>query len=365
MKPLSLAVVFAASVALISPLHATNRAPAVSPPGGLTVAEVPQFVMLGFDDNPDVAPMRWIVDFMADQRNPVGQGRAATFDGAPARVAFYSNGIYFADTPGLPEIHVRAFAEGHEIGNHTQHHHHGGTFTEAQWREEMELCREVLAGAGIPRAAMIGFRTPFLEYNAATFAALAATGFTYDSTIEEGDPPDQDGTNFLWPYTLDTGSPGNALHVASEYREQIAPQPGVWEIPLHVFMLPADADCARYGVKSGLRQRAHDNILRDAGWEWSMEAGKITGLDWNVLEMAHLDGPDFLAILKYTLDLRLAGNRAPFMVGGHTALYPTDKPDRRAAIEAFVTYALSKPEVRLVTPTQVLAWLRKPVALAH
>jgi hypothetical protein len=67
---------------------------------------------------------------------------------------------------------------------------------------------------------------------------------------------------------------------------------------------------------------------------------------------------EFLAILKYTLDLRLEGNRAPFMVGGHTALYPAIDPGRRRAIEEFIDYALSKPEVRFVTPLQLIGWMR-------
>ena len=39
-------------------------------------------------------------------------------------------------------------------------------------------------------------------------------------------------------------------------------------------------------------------------------------------------------------------------------------PDRREAMEAFVAYALSHPEVRIVTPQNLLEWMRNPVALA-
>ncbi len=321
--------------------------------------------MLGFDDNPDVEPMTWIVDHATALTNPAGAGQAATFDGAPVRFAFYSNGIYFDGKPELAAIHARALADGHEIGNHTHHHHHGGAFTVEQWREEIATCRAALVAAGIPADAMIGFRTPFLEYNAATFAAVAAEGFVYDTTLEEGNQAGHDGTNFLWPYTLDAGSPGNAAAVAAERKERVGNHPGLWEIPLHVFMVPDDATCATYGVAPGLRDRMRDYIQTHWGWTWSTDAGKLTGLDWNAFEMAGLDGPEFLAVLKYTLDLRLAGNRAPLMVGGHTALYPLDKPDRREAIEAFLAYALSKPEVRVVTPRQLLEWLQAPTALAQ
>jgi peptidoglycan/xylan/chitin deacetylase (PgdA/CDA1 family) len=346
---------------------AALRLPSSLPPAGLEATQVPQFVMIGFDDNPDLDPMTWILDYMAPKRNPAGQGHAATYDGVPARAAFYSNGKYLDPSLKMRQIHLRAFEEGHELGNHTYNHHHGGKFSAEEWLEEMRQNRRALLKAEIPAEAQIGFRTPYLGYNAATFTAIAEFGFVYDSSIEEGGQPDQDGTNFLWPYTLDQGSPGNAYSFSAQGArvERVASHPSVWEIPLHQFMVPPDERCLQYDVPIGLRQRIYENVKTHAGWDWNREAGKITGLDWNVLELAHLNGPDFLAILKYTLNLRLAGNRAPLMVGGHTQLYPASKPDRREAMEAFIDYALSKPEVRLVTPQQVLAWLRSPVSLAE
>lgn len=130
---------------------------------------------------------------------------------------------------------------------------------------------------------------------------------------------------------------------------------------MHVFILPADEECERYGIAPGLRGRMQANVDPQ---EDHPIGGKITGLDWNVLESAKISGPEFLAILKYNLDLRLAGNRAPFMVAGHTSLYPADKPERRRAFAEFVTYALSKPEVRFVTGPQLIGWLRQPTPLA-
>jgi len=354
-KPLT--SLLAASLFAASTMTAADLLlPSAQPPGGLAVADVPQFIMIGFDDNPDAAAMAWIVDFLANVSNPAGRGQAATYDGAPVRAAFYSNGVYFAESPELVALHRRAHAAGHEIANHTQHHRQGGGFTAAEWRAEITACTQTFVEAGLPAEDIVGFRTPFLAYNAATFAALAELGVIYDTTISEGVQDDQDGTNFLWPYTLDQGSPAS---------ERVAQHPGLWEIPVHEFMVPPDAACDRLGVPVGLRQRTHDNVLRTQGWEWSMAEGKITGLDWNVVEMATLDGPDFRAILDYTLELRLASNRAPLMVGAHTALYPADKPDRREALEGFIHHALTHPEVRIVTPVQLLAWLRSPVALAH
>lgn len=343
-------------------LSAQSLAPSALPPAGLSPAQVPQFVLLGFDDNPDTEPMTWFIDHTAKLHNPAGTGQAATFDGGLVRAIFLSNGKYWTD-PALVAIHRRAVAEGHELGNHTQNHNNGSAFTVEQWRAEIATCEKTFTAAGVPAAGLGGFRTPFLAYNGATFAALAAEKQTYDSSVEEGVQPGQDGTNFLWPYTLDHGSPGNAHKFPADAPQRIAATPGLWEIPIHVFIVPLDQDCERYGVPPGLREKIRNYIKTNRGWDWPATDGKITGLDWNSFEMAGLNGPEYLAILKNTLDLRLAGNRTPFMVGGHTALYPVAKPDRRQAMEEFIAYALTKPEVRFVTGHQLLQWLKKPAPL--
>lgn len=334
--------------------------PAQIPPVGLAVEAVPQFVMIGFDDNPEVEPMEWIVGFMAEKRNPAGTGQTATFDGMPARAAFYSNGVYLDPSRQLRDLHLRAFREGHEVGNHTFTHRDGAEFSVEDWKRELIHNRQALSKAQIPRDAQTGFRAPFLVYNAATFRALAELGFDYDTSIEEGYQAGHDGTNFYWPYTLDHGSPGNA---ASE-RERVGSIPGFWEIPIHVFMIPADDDCEHYGVPPGMWARVQKGMA-EVGLDWSATDPKITGMDWNVFNQAKLDAADFLAVLKYNLDLRLAGNRAPFMLGAHTATFPNSAPALRAAMEAFIDYALSKAEVRVVTPQQLVAWLKHPVAFAE
>lgn len=312
------------------------------------------FVMVGFDDNPEVEPMQWITDFALDLRNP---------DGSPVRFAFYSNGKYLDASPELREVHRQAWLAGHEVANHTHNHFHGGEFTTEAWFREMDQCRASLLACGIPNEAQQGFRTPFLEYNDDTFTAARQMGMVYDTSIEEGYQADHDGTNFLWPYTLDAGSPGNHATTQPGDSKRINSHPGLWEIPIHVFMVPPDDQAERYDIKPGLADRMAAYIKANGGWDWSTETRKISGLDWNVLEAAGRKGPEFLAILKHTLDLRLAGNRAPMMVGAHTAMFSLDKPDRREAMEAFIAYALEHPEVRIVTPMQLIKWLRNPQPL--
>lgn len=353
--PLS-AILLASALSTSLPAAADFMAPSDQPPAGLAPAEVPMFVMIGWDDNPNVEPMQWITDYARDLRNP---------DDSPVRFAFYSNGKYLDASAELRDVHHRAWMDGHEVTNHTHNHFHGGEFSAEQWVEEMAQCRSSIAACGIPHDAQRGFRTPFLEYNDATFAAARELGMLYDSSIEEGYQADHDGTNFFWPYTLDNGSPGNQATTGPDDRKRLKSHPGLWSIPIHVFMVPPDERAARYDIEPGLADRMAAYIKANGGWDWSAEVRKISGLDWNVMEAAGRQGPEFLAILKHNLDLRLAGNRAPMMVGTHTAMYSLDKPDRREAMEAFIAYALEHPEVRIVTPLQLIEWLRDPVALAN
>jgi peptidoglycan/xylan/chitin deacetylase (PgdA/CDA1 family) len=341
-------------------LSADQLAPSARLPGGLAPAQAPQFILLGFDDNQSADPMTWFVDQLDHRRNPTGSGQTATFDGSPVRMIFFSNGTYWKD-PVIATIHRRAAAAGHELANHTQTHPFGISFTAEKWREEMEQCDQTYIDAGVLTKPAVGFRAPYLQYTDNTFRASVATGRIYDASIQEGYQTDQDGTNFLWPYTLDQGSPGNVVRYdAGSPRRLKDSYPGLWEIPMHVFILPVDDECERYGIAPGLRQRMQANVDPK---EDNPASGKITGLDWNVLESARVSGPEFLAILKHNLDLRLTGNHAPFMVAGHTSLYPGNKPERRRAIMEFITYALSKPEVRFVTSRELIEWLRKPTPL--
>jgi hypothetical protein len=80
---------------------------------------------------------------------------------------------------------------------------------------------------------------------------------------------------------------------------------------------------------------------------------------------------EVLATLKYSIDQRLAGNRAPFLFGAHTDYYSpkyTGAPnataeERQQAIEELIDWALTKPEVRVVSYGHVLDWVRNPTSL--
>ena len=350
-----------------------------SPPAGLDPSRVPQFVVLGFDDNGisglpgsgTTGGMRFSVELLEGRRNPAGSGNAATFDGSPALASFYLTTRYiagtFVDAPEHVKRSWRAAAEaGHEIAIHTHDHDHGERFDRARWAEQIAACVDWLGrpfddaragdpavGIGVDPRRIVGFRAPFLEYGPPLFPALRERGVAYDCSVEVGFEDGLDGTDYPWPFRVAPGYGGRGPRAAAE----------LWELPVYALIVPPDEEAARYGVEPGLRARLHQ--VHD----WFDPAdGKITGFDWNVWVSFRMTAPEVLATLRYTLDRRLAGNRAPLTFGTHSDLYSEQYPEqlattaeeRRRALEAFLDDALARPDVRVVSARQLLAWLRAP-----
>jgi peptidoglycan/xylan/chitin deacetylase (PgdA/CDA1 family) len=363
--------------------YGDNVAPSQSPPGGLAVNQVPMFVTIGWDDNPysglqgsgGDGGLKWAVDMIAARKNP---------DGSPVHMSFYLTSIYIGTWMSESPVYVKkawreAYDKGNEIGVHTHTHPHGGAFSLSQWDTEIQTCIDWLtkpfdpsepyhtpndgAGIGIPRAEIYGFRTPFLEYNDATFQSVKGHQLWYDVSIQEGYQYDQDGTNFNWPFTLDNGSPGHDVLVKRGVKEPITTHAGLWEMPAYPVIVPPDDIAAQYGIAPGLRAK----LKSVANW-FDTDSAKIPGYDYNLWVEFKMTKAEVLATLKYTLDLRLQGNRAPFIFGAHTDYYSskyTVPPnatvrERQEAIEEFIDYALSKREVRVVSVKELLDWVRSP-----
>jgi hypothetical protein len=367
--------------------------PSASPPGGLRPTQAPMFVTFGFDDNGysglegtnGTGGMTWAGDLFRPLVNATGAGKPRTYDGQPARATFYVTAIYGAMWISESNAYVKRawhtlLVDGHEIADHTLSHNHGDQWDEAMWTTEIQACIDVLTrpfdpmemnvspdatkGIGMPASDFFGFRTPFLEYNGNTFAAVRKLGFWYDCSIEDGYQTDQDGSNYFWPYTLDHGSPGHDVIVSwGDGKQPIGKYPGLWELPANPVIVPPDAECAKYGVPSGLRSR----LKALQSW-FDADSGKITGLDYNLWVQFKMSKAEFLATLKYTLDQRLRGNRAPFAFGAHSDIYSSKYTaaegatvaERQQAMEELLHYALSRPEVRVVPVKKILDWIRNP-----
>lgn len=355
------------------------------PPGGLSLKQTPLFVSFGSDDNPysglqasgGGGGMRYLTELFAARINPDGSGNPGTFDHAPLHYSFYVNTKYITrDGDEDPALVMQSWKEainhGHEIAVHTHSHPHGREFTVKQWEDEINLCLRHLTSPdemNVPRNRIVGFRTPFLEYADPVFSAMERTGgFVYDCSIEEGFQQDADGRNFIWPYKLDHGSPGNSATYDQLELPLVREHRGLWELPVYAFIVPPDDLCSKYGVPPGLRAR-----LKERNDYFDTVQGKITGMDWNLWYEFGMDKAEFLATLKYTFDLRLEGNRCPFLFGMHSEIYADRSPEsppaatldeRKAALREFLDYVLSKPETRVVSAKELLEWLHSPSPLS-
>lgn len=341
-----------------------KRAPSTSPPGGLSPSKVPQFVTIGFDDN--------FISGMPGSKYTGGMAWAIdTFKKRNASATFFVNTRYIVQTDkveaeSLKVAWKKAYDSGNEIGNHT-HSHINGETTNASlntWVEEINKARDLLKSIGIPYDKIIGFRTPYFAFNKDTHPALKKTGIMYDTSLSDGHQKGVNGKNLNWPYTLDNGPS------ESQSNHGVGKASGLWIVPHHVFVAPPDDKCKKYGVPSGLRAK-----MKKAAASFNLDTGITVGSDYTMWNTYKLNKSEFLAILKYTLDLRLEGNRAPMTPCFHSNRYSsfedTDSDsapnatseEMKQMVEEFLDYASSKPEVKIVNIKQILDWVKNPVAL--
>ncbi len=366
-------------------MAASTMAYSSNPPANLAISNVPQFVIIGADDCGNGEMVSWIANFVNSKKNPAGKGNAGTFDGMGAKMAFYVNGTYASEAGASWKA---AYLAGNEIGNHTFSHFldTAGEPVDARllskeiWAAEIAKNDSVLLETiGLPKSELVGFRVPRLEYNRDAFLAMTERGFLYDCSVEEGGEEGMNGTNNYWPYTMENGSQADSIMTLQSVGEadwgykQVGKIPGLWQLPVYNYVVPHDSLASKYGFKKGLRNRIHKNFDY-----FDVETGNLTGFDYNIFAPADWDGAamsaaEFLATLKYSFDLHLNGNRAPFTLGMHPDFYSEatnedyksagDHLSRRKVIEDFINYALTKSDVRFITGAQMINWMQNPVGL--
>ena len=318
--------VFLLAFAIGNSGYADNVPPSQNPPGSLSPSQVPQFIVFGIDDNKYQDGAVWAGGFFRNRVNPAGSGNPATYDSMPTRASFYTLALPQYNNFYLQRSIYDLYLDGHEMGNHTLNHYDGvdSSFTVDKWKVEIAPGQLFFADTlKIPVAEIWGFRTPYLSYNNDLFTAIQQMGFIYDCSIEEGEDTSISGTNYYWPYTLDNGSPGANYSAAAGTHEPVdSSHDGFWEMPVYLVIAPPDSECANYNIPTGLRHRLNQNLLElTSDTTWDTLSGRITGLDYNMWFDFNMTKEDYVATLKYTLDQRLAGNRAPFLFGGHSDYY--------------------------------------------
>lgn len=334
----------------------------------IPLSKVPQFISIGWDDNgiADVenhGALTWLLDFIKDKKNPIGSNDPTTFDGTPLRFAFYLTAKYGEEDVYESKEEVlkkwqQLIEDEHEIGNHSSVHlmdiqpdgddwkitnFDGREYSISDWKEkEFDRCDNLLRKT-LKVTNIYGWRTPRLEWNDNILSLLEENNYLYDCSMEIAG--DEEGLEFWWPHTLHNGSP-----LFDEVTEH-----NLWEIPAYKFAIPKHLQ-GKNKVGSKLMTGLDFNV-------WAPKA-------WGGLE---LTGQDMFDILKYNLDQRIKGNKAPMHIGLHSDNYSSMKNDefpnadnrsRQKAIEDFIIYALrTYPEVRFVTPKNIIDWMSSPSSL--
>jgi peptidoglycan/xylan/chitin deacetylase (PgdA/CDA1 family) len=334
-----------------------KMAPSINPPGGLMPNQVPQFVLLGYDDNAFVDGIQWTLDVLRDRKHPDGTAARATFFITAGFADEHFNPAGGQSKDQLINIWKQIKVDGHEIGSHTWSHSQMlAGLDKAGWESEIARSFDLFVNTlGIERCKLWGFRTPFLNFSQATFDAMKTNNVRYDTSVEFGydwfQPMGSDkgygpgtaeaGKHYYWPFTMDTPFPGGFAS------KGVGPAPGMWQFPVYTF----------------------NKITGET-------ASTVTGFDFNLWNKSQSEtGFNYTEVLKQSLDQRIAGNRSPFAVGLHTDVYSQfnesanttwnkfDYMARRKALFDFIEYALTRPEVRLVTYRQLIEWLRQPKPL--
>ena len=79
---------------------------------------MPQFVLFGFDDNAFADGVNWVREQMTGRKNADGSAARVTF----FLVAGFADSLAADDTAAVLAAWKGAYADGHEIGNHTWDH---------------------------------------------------------------------------------------------------------------------------------------------------------------------------------------------------------------------------------------------------
>jgi len=272
-------------------------------PGGYQPDQIPQFVLLTFDDAVNDLNKQFYEDLFGGRFNP---------NGCPIKSTFYVSHEW-TDYAQVQDL----YADGHEIASHTVTHSFGTNFNEEKWANEVVGEAEVLVRfAGVNPADIKGMRAPFLAVGGdKMFNMLSRYGFYYDSSMPTGSPS--------WPYSLEYKMP----HSCSVTPCPAASHPGMWEVPM--------------------------KTLQDVrGGSCSMADGCFYNEDADSIQKIFTQ--NFLE--HYTK------SKAPFPLFFHAAWF-FNRQHRKDGFLKFIDSILALPDVYFVTSQELIAWTRYPEPL--
>jgi len=272
-------------------------------PGGFTPDQIPQFVLLTFDDAVNDLNKQFYEDLFGGRFNP---------NGCPIKSTMYVSHEW-TDYGQVQDL----YADGHEIASHTVTHSFGTNFNEEKWANEVVGEAELLVRfAGVNPADIKGMRAPFLAVGGdKMFNMLSRYGFYYDSSMPTGSPS--------WPYSLEYKMP----HSCSVTPCPGGSHPGMWEVPMKTLQDVRGGSCS----------------MAD-GCFYTEDADSIQKIfTQNFLE-------------HYTK------SKAPFPLFFHAAWF-FNRAHRKEGFLKFIDSILALPDVYFVTSQELIAWTRYPEPL--
>ncbi|XP_063701233.1 uncharacterized protein LOC134831435 [Culicoides brevitarsis] len=277
-------------------------------PGELPVNQIPQIVLLTFDDSVNDLNKGLYQDLFERGRvNP---------NGCPISATFYVSHEW-TDYSQVQNL----YSDGHEMASHTVSHSFGEQFSVKKWAREVAGQREILSAyGGVKLEDVRGFRAPFLSIGGnKMFKMLHDFNFTYDSSmpVYENRPPS-------WPYTLDY----KIFHDCMIPPCPTKSYPGVWEVPMVMWQDLNGGRCS----------------MGDACSNPS-------------------DAENVEKMIMKNFERHYTTNRAPFGLFYHAAWFT--QPHHKEGFINFLDKINQMNDVYIVTNWQALQWVRDPTPLSR
>lgn len=284
-------------------------------PGGLKPSNIPQIVMLSFDDWLNTERYEYFKRlFPVTRTNP---------NGCPITVTFFVSEDGGTNYTLVNEVYNR----GHHVCSHSISHR----FPEKWWSETAtykDYTDEIIGQknklvqeGGLPGAAVNCMRTPFLHVGGDNqFKMMQDNYFKFDSSFSV---LGADSKNNYWPFTLDYGVPKETCQVGTCPKDVY---PGVWEVPL--IQLKQENYC-------------------------------------ELLDFCHVTTKNEDRVYDYlysNFKRYYYGNKAPFGLHLHASWFKRT-PVNIEALERFILFLTSLPDVYIVNMNDMLTWIQHPGGL--
>ncbi|CAJ0583111.1 unnamed protein product, partial [Mesorhabditis spiculigera] len=291
------------------------------PPGGLKPEQIPQFVVLTFDDSVNGRTL-------PDYKKLFENDRWFNPNGCPIRGTFFVSHEW-TNYDGVQWIHRK----GHEIASNSITHSSLENEDTRRWLGEMDGMRRMLSKfGGADESEVVGMRGPQLATGGdAQFEMMKRAGFLYDNTMTIN--PGLDSPPF-WPQTLD-------YRVAFACNDNNCPTksfPGVWEIPINQFY---------GGYMKQIDSHRRASMIRAA---------------------THLDASEneLVDMLMSNFERAHHSNKAPYILTLNADFLQLNNTD--VGMKSFVRFMdeVSKnKDVYFVTLEQLVKWMQRPTTIAE